>query len=66
MTPFDYSGRVIVSIPDYRTKINQEIRRVKNVSAKSKLCKKRTDKIFKDNKEDKLNGIAAGTTKKMK
>ena len=65
MTPFDYSGRVIVYIPDYRTKINQEIRRVKNLSAKSKWCERRIDKIFQDNKVDKLNSIATRTMKQL-
>ena len=65
MTPFDCSGRVIVYIPDYKTKINQGICRVKNLSAKLKWCKKNIDEIFQDNKVDKLNGIGAKTMQKL-
>ena len=35
MPPFDYSGKTIISLADYKSVINSEIRRVKGLSSKS-------------------------------
>jgi len=68
LEPFDYSGKVIVTIKDYQKHMDAEISRVKKLTKRSewKYDPRPANAIFMDDSMDVINGIGAKTVEKLK
>ena len=66
MTPFIYSGKIIILASDYEIKKNVNIHHVKKLSAKSQWYKKPgKDEVFQYRTLNSLKGNAGTTMKKL-
>lgn len=66
MPPFDYSGKTIISIADYKSAVNSEIRRVKGLSSKSQWLQKISkDAVYRNSPSSKLKGVGKKAMEKL-
>ena len=57
--PFDYSGKVILSLKDYEARIEKEIKRVKDLASGGEWIEKRRKKgeLWANDTVDKITGV---------